>query len=320
MNPRILVGILACNHKAKTLACLASLAASDYRDFDVFLLDNGSGEGIGEAAKRFSFVTTDTQSKNVGAAAGRNLILRHFLNHGRWPYLLFLDNDLIVRPDTLRRVIEKSREFEAQGKPLGGLGAHIVYREDSEKYWMAGGALIDWENFWFRDEGQGGLRGRDFCEPRRVDAIPTAFLWATREAVEKTGFFTESYFFYFEDADWCWRMVEAGYELWTVPDAVVVHDVSSSLGKCSPRFYYFRTRNRLWFFQRFSPKPSRQVRWRILKSVVRDGIYPEFRDGHFKEAAAVIFGFLAGIRMPKDLHRPSPQDATKLVPSGPGLY
>lgn len=305
MSPRsqLLIGILACNHRLKTLACLESLAASSDRDFEVFLVDNGSGEGIAEAAKRFSFVTSHVESQNIGAAAGRNIILRYFLNQGTWPHLLFLDNDCLVSPETLGSVIRRAQELQSQGSPLGALGVPIVYRDHPEKYWMAGGALIDWENAWFRAEGQGGIRGKDFCESRRVDVVPTAFLLATREAVKKVGFFEENYFFYFEDADWCWRMVEAGFELWSVPDTVVMHDVSSSVGKCSPRFYYLRTRNRMWFFQRFSPQPPARVRWKVFKSALWESAYPELREGHLQEAAAVIRGFWAGLRLPKGLRQ-----------------
>lgn len=312
-TPKVFIGIIACNQKSKTQACLESLAASDRRDFDVFLIDNGSGEGIGEAASRFSFVKAETLPRNIGAAAGRNRILRYFLNQGNWPYLLFLDNDVALLPETLGTVFRRAEEYQAQGRPLGALGAHIVYQEDPGKCWSAGGALIDWQESWFREQGQGTASNGRLAEPRRLDVIPTAFLFAAREAVEKVGFFEEVYFFYFEDADWSWRMVQAGFELWSVPEAVVFHDVSSSLGKCSPQFYYLRTRNRLWFFQRFSAKPLNEVRWQILKSALRDSAYPELREGHFKEAAAVVRGFLDGIHLPKGLR-------TKPVPSRPGLY
>ena len=301
MNPRVLIGIIACNQKAKTLACLESLQASEYRDFDVFLVDNGSGERIADAGLKFSFVTADVQSRNIGAAAGRNLILKYFSEEGRWHYLLFLDNDVLLPPTTLGTVVQKAQELQAQGRPLGALGAHLVYRDHPERYWSAGGALIDWEKSWFKEQGQEGIWGKDYSEPRKLEAIPTAFLFATREAVERVGPFAEDYFFYFEDADWSWRMVQAGFELWSVPDTKVLHDVSSAVGKCSPEFYFLRTRNRLWFFQRFSRANSGAIRWQIFKSAMGDSAYPEFRAGRLKESWAVIRGFLAGIRLPEGL-------------------
>jgi len=303
LDPRLLIGILACSHKAKTIACLESLAANEDQNFEVFLIDNGSGEGIGEAAKKFPFVMARTEPKNRGAAAGRNLLLQYFFEKGRWPYLLFMDNDLLVLPDTLEKALDRAQDLKARGVRLGGLGAHIVYRSEPEKYWSAGGGLIDWENAWFRDTGQGGMRGKDFSEPRRLDISPTAFLLVTRDATEETGPFVEDYFIYFEDADWCWRMVKAGFELWSAPECVALHDVSSSLGKCSPQFYYFRTRNRMWFFQAFSPDRAGPIRRRIFKDVIWNGAYPELRAGNFKAAWAVIRGFLAGLRLPPGLRK-----------------
>ncbi|GEM_PF-3340758 len=303
LDPRLLIGILACSHKAKTIACLESLAANEDRNFDVFLIDNGSNEEIGEAAKKFPFVTVRVEPRNVGAAAGRNLIRHHFLEKGKWSYLLFMDNDLLVLPQTLGKALAQAEALRARGIPLGGVGAHIVYRSEPEKYWSAGGGLIDWEKAWFREGGQGGIRGKDFPEPRRLDTSPTAFLLVTRDAAEETGPFVEDYFVYFEDADWCWRMVKAGFELWSAPECVALHDISSSLGKCSPRFYYFRTRNRMWFFQAFSPDRAGQIRRRIFKDVIWNGVYPELRAGNFSAAWAVIRGFLAGLRLPPGLRK-----------------
>ncbi len=302
MSSKVLIGIIACNQKSKTLACLESLEKSEFQDFEVFLVDNGSGEGITESAQRFSMVKTHAESSNLGASAGRNLILRYF-DKGSWPYLLFLDNDMIVPPGTLGKMIQRAESLQAQGRPLGGLGAHIVYQDKPEQYWSAGGGLVDWENAWFRETGQGGRNGVDFQESRRVESIPTAFLLVTREAVEKVGDFAEDYFFYFEDADWCWRIIEAGFELWSVPEAVALHDASSAVGKCSARFHYLRTRNRLWFFQRFSPHSAGSIRWKIFKSALQNTAYPEFRDGRIKEAVAVISGFLAGFYLPQALRR-----------------
>lgn len=318
--PKVLVGILAADQKAKTMACLEALEASQFQDFEAFLVDNGSGEGIGkEASERFPFVQTEILERNIGVAAARNIVVRHFLNSGKWPYLLFLDNDIFVEPETLGTVLRRSEELEGRGIRLGALSAYIVYRDNPEKYWCAGGAMIDWENASFEKTGQGALVGKDFCESRQVDTAPTAFLFVTRKAIEKVQLFVEDYFMYFEDTDWSWRIVRAGFELRSVPEAVVKHDVSSTIGHCSPSFYYHRTRNRLWFFQAFSPKDAGKLRWCILKSVVQHAVYPEFRDGNFKAVFAMIFGFLAGIRVPRNVKAVAAHIGSSRMPATEGV-
>ena len=127
---------------------------------------------------------------------------------------------------------------------------------------------------------------------------------ATREAVEATGMFAEKYFIYFEDSDWCRRMVRAGYQLLALPGAGGIHDVSSSLGKCSPRFYYLRTRNRMWFFTAHSPCPPARTRRAILGHVLSHSFYPELRAGHLAAAAAIAAGFFAGLFVPRTVRLP----------------
>jgi GT2 family glycosyltransferase len=128
----------------------------------------------------------------------------------------------------------------------------------------------------------------------------------TRAAVGETGPFVDDYFIYYEDTDWCWRMKQAGYELWSVPDATALHDASSSLGMESARFHYLRTRNRLWFFGRYGPGPLWRRRWTILKHVLAHSFYPEARAGDWAGAVAVLRGYAAGLRPPPALRRPPP--------------
>jgi GT2 family glycosyltransferase len=49
-----------------------------------------------------------------------------------------------------------------------------------------------------------------------------------RSVLDEVGGFDERYFLFWEDADWCRRIADAGYEVWTVPAAVVVHDEGGS--------------------------------------------------------------------------------------------
>ena len=54
---------------------------------------------------------------------------------------------------------------------------------------------------------------------------------ATREA----GFFDERYFLYEEDADLCLRLRQAGGKVMFIPQAVVIHELGTSMAKASKR-------------------------------------------------------------------------------------
>ena len=301
MNTHVLAGVLARNHPEKTLRCLASLAQGSFRDVAVLFIDNGSGQGIGDAVRaRFPQFEVTVLDRNVGAAGGRNLILDRFFA-GQHRLLLFLDNDVTLREASLERAVARTAERLEEDARFGALGIALAYRDEPDKLWSRGGGCMDWPRAAFRSGRRDPAAEPEEPALRRVETIPTAFMLSTRDAAEAAGRFVEEYQIYLEDTDWCWQMVKAGYRLWA--DAAIrgTHDVSSSVGKCSPPFYYYRTRNRMWFFQAESPLPLRRTRRAILRHVFLGAFYPELRAGRFACCAAVARGYLHGLRLPPSL-------------------
>lgn len=66
--------------------------------------------------------------------------------------------------------------------------------------------------------------GHEGTSPFEVDWVSGACLMVSREALEAVGPLDEGYFMYWEDADWCRRIKAAGYSVYCVPAARVVHD------------------------------------------------------------------------------------------------
>jgi GT2 family glycosyltransferase len=304
---RVLVGILASGEREKTLNCLQSLAASDFAAFDVYLVDNGSGESIAEAATTYPFVTARTLPANRGCAGGRNVILEWFRREGRWDYLFFLDNDGQVRPDTLGNLLAAATALQERGVKLGGIGPHVYYLDRQDTYWIAGGGQFDWPGGWFTASGNREPHCDELERPRRLDTLAGGFMFITREAVEAVGDFIEEYFIYLEDTDWCRRLVCAGFEFWSAPSAVCLHDASSSLGSCSPRFYYLRTRNRLWFFSAYAPPESGFSRRTLVRDVVANSLLPELKAGRLRRVLAIAAGLAGGLFVPRAIREAASQ-------------
>jgi len=79
--------------------CLAAISSSEWRDFECVVVDDGSEDRSGEVAAAFGFRVIRLESsrgpaaaRNAGAAAARGRIL------------LFVDADVVVKPDTLTTV------------------------------------------------------------------------------------------------------------------------------------------------------------------------------------------------------------------------
>jgi GT2 family glycosyltransferase len=70
------------------------------------------------------------------------------------------------------------------------------------------------------------LSGRDHRgdEPFEIDWVSGAAMMVPRSVIDEVGGFDEAFFLYWEDADWCHRIKDAGFAVWCVPKARVVHD------------------------------------------------------------------------------------------------
>ena len=96
-----------------------------------------------------------------------------------------------------------------------------------------------------------------------------------RRAWEKVGLFDERYFMYFEDADLCRRVRDAGFAIMVVPRAKLWHKVSLSAQRDKPQNRYYRFLNQVRFYREHphSAFVLLQIAYIVaqgLKTVVRD--------------------------------------------------
>jgi glycosyltransferase involved in cell wall biosynthesis len=101
MEPTVSVIIPAYQHAKELPACLRSVFAQDYEDFEVVLVNDGSTDGTEEALEPFMDRIVYVHQENRGGNAARN---RGFgLSKGK--YVLFCDADIVMRPDCLTAML-----------------------------------------------------------------------------------------------------------------------------------------------------------------------------------------------------------------------
>ena len=226
--PPVALALVSCEGRALLEKCLASLAGIDYpRELlETLVYDNGSTDGTAAwLARRHPEVRVIEAGSNEGFAAPCNRLAEATAASR----VCFVNNDVEVEPDFLRRLVEAARDTDA-----ACVGARIL-SSDGETIEFDGGSM----NF----IGHGApLRGGARASDHAGDYVPFETLFASgatmlvdREVFCEVGGFDESYFAYFEDVDLGWRLWTLGERCVQAPAARVRHLEHGSEALLPPR-------------------------------------------------------------------------------------
>lgn len=241
-EPAVSVIIVTYESRAVLTRCLAQLRAQTFRDFEVLLVDNGSSDGAAKAAARadpsLHLIENGvnlgfSEANNIGAARAR----------GRW--LALLNPDAFAEPDWLERLMTATRQW-----PDVRCFTSLQTAADEPGLLDGAGDAMTIMGLPYRM----GYRRRRVPVPAGEVFSPCgAAMLVERETFLALGGFEPAFFSYCEDADFGWRLRAAGGRTRLVPDAVVAHVGSSTLGARSDFALFHGFRNRLWCFARNMP-------------------------------------------------------------------
>jgi O-antigen biosynthesis protein len=240
--PSVSVLLVLFNQADLTFRCLSSIAAHVRQPYEVVIVDNASSDDTGALLDRVDGARLLRSGRNLGFLAGANATAR--VARGR--YLLFLNNDTELLPGAVESAV---RTIEADPS-VGVVGARLVLPDGTLQ--EAGGII------WRDGSCEGYGRGESPFAPiyafrRDVDFCSGAFMLTPRELFDGVGGFDEAYSpAYYEDADYCVRVWQAGHRVVYDPAAIVLHH---EFGSSSPgaavamqveRRGIFRQRHATW--------------------------------------------------------------------------
>jgi len=251
--PDLSIVIVSWNTRELTLRCLAALddAVSVLR-FEAIVVDNGSIDGTPAAiCTQFSAVRLVEPGRNLGFSGGNNVGLA--LARGR--FVCLLNPDTEPRPAALVALVT----FLEAHPAVGAVGPRLLNPDGSEQavgFRFPTLAQIGLDFFPLGGRfAATSLNGRYPDAPRDrpfpIDFPLGACILARRAAVETTGPLDEGFFMYSEEVDWCRRMRAAGWSIWCVPTAEVVHYGGQSVAQQSARMFVELQRSRLRYYRRY---------------------------------------------------------------------
>lgn len=221
----------ALNHIPATLESLKTAGCPNHQ---ITVIDVASTDGCPEwVESHWEGVHILCLNLNDGPNPARNLGITNSTN----PYVLLMDSDVMLKPDTvplLREVMGQDSSV-AIGSPI------VVYAKQLDIIQYAGTFLhfmCEVVNPW-----QHRSVSELSSEPRDIGCASGCALLINRNAAIKVGLFDERYFMGKEDGDFTHRIKLAGYRIVEVPNAMVIHDVSPR----STKYFQYQIRNR-WHF------------------------------------------------------------------------
>ncbi len=268
--------IVSWNTRDLLAACLESVyAAPPSEPYEVWVVDNASTDGSADMVRRrFPGVRLVAHEANLGFAGANNLALRRC----RGDYVLLLNPDTIVQPEALNRLIH----FLDDTPRAGGAGALLLNPDHTLQASCHPRPTLGRE-LWrllhldrLLPLGDYEMARWDRSRPRQADVIKGAALMLRRQVLDQIGLLDETYFMYSEEVDLCYRLQQAGWQLFWVPAATVIHYGGQSTQQVAGDMFLRLYQGKILYFRKHHGFVAVQVYRLILlfSAAIRIGMSP----------------------------------------------
>jgi len=239
--------IVNWNNKKLLKNCLTSIYnTQNYHNYETIIVDNNSNDGSVDLVKKeFPKVKLIENDKNLGFAKANNQAIRI----SKAKYIMLLNNDtIIIQNDCFGKMIK----FMEENIKVGVLGCKLLY-EDKTLQSLGENFSSAWEIFktqilflktWKRiNIGNNNSQKDNYY--RKVDYVSGACLLSQKEVFKKVGLLKEDYFMYGEDAEFCFRVKKAGWEVGVLSNIEIIHIHSKSTEMNLSEMLYHSIKNEL---------------------------------------------------------------------------
>lgn len=216
---------------------------------ETIVVDNAStDESVPMVRAQFPWVQLIENRQNRGFAGANNQAIQRSCGQ----YLLLLNPDTKVMPGAIGDLLQ----FMETHPEAGAVGPRLLNADGTlqpscyptptlaRECWrlLHMDKLSPYGIYWMH---QWSLE-----ETRAVDVIQGAALLLRRDALAQVGVLDEGYFIYSEEVDLCYRIQRAGWHLYWVPRAQVIHYGGQSTQQVAASMFLHLYRGKLRFFRK----------------------------------------------------------------------
>lgn len=232
------------NTSDHTIEMVRSISACDYKNLKIIVVDNNSNaselEKLKEIEKEVLLIRSE---QNMGFSGGNNLGIKRALKDNS-DYIMLLNNDTVIEPNTITELIKSIETGEADV-----VCPKILDYFDRTKIGYAGGEVIPYKGgVKIYGVAQSSLESK-FNQKKIITFAHGCCILAKKETWQLIKEMDEKYFLYFEDTALSVQLGRLGKRILYLPSAVVYHKESISTMKYSDNYQFYFCRNRLLFIK-----------------------------------------------------------------------
>jgi GT2 family glycosyltransferase len=295
----VAVIMLTLNQRESTLRALESLMPQLEPGMRVLVWDNGSTDGTVEAVQgACADVIAHHHPSNLGVASGRNAGARLMIDRFLPEYLLFLDNDLVLRPRFVRELLDTLERMH----DVGQVQAKLLYLDEPSRINDGGGCRI---NFWLGQTDPVGFKEIDRGQCDRIAPCISGggAMMVRAQLFDELGGFDPIFDpFGPEDLDFSLRLQARGHRALYIPASVALHAVNHTYEGGGYSASYARSKARHWlrFLGRHGTLPQRIGFFLVGAPIIAARmVLRELRKGNPGAILGSLRGVLEALRGPK---------------------
>jgi len=270
MNHKQTLSIIIVSYNTRDMlgACLESIQKSSPDHVTVYVVDNASSDQSADmVAEKYPDVVLIRNSKNVGFAEANNQALKLI----QASYIMLLNADTVMLPDTIRKVIsfmDDHTDIGVSGCKL--LNTDLTLQPSATSYPSAlkdtiaialkGSFLSNnptsrkWMSKLAKLLGFSASRFDDHSRIKEIGFPRGACMIIRKKALDQVGLLDPDYFFTGEEMDLCYRIKKNKWRIVYFPDAAIIHhDHGSSNHMMGKVFVQTRKSALLFYMKHYFP-------------------------------------------------------------------
>ncbi len=260
------ITIVTWNSEKYIKPCLLSILRQKdfgFKDFEIIIIDNNSKDNaISIIKNEFSEVLLIENSSNQGYARANN----QGLKVAKGDFILFLNPDTQLQDNFFLPMLD----FLERNKKTGAVAPKILNPDLSVQQSIR--SFPDYPILFYEITGLSKffpghkIFGKwrmvyfNYNQLSEIDQPMASCLLVRKRTVDDIGYFDEDFPMFYNDVDFCFRLKEAGWQIYYLPESVVIHERGASTKQVRAKMIFSMHKSLYHYFRKHDTGKSFKIK------------------------------------------------------------